>query len=113
MKQSLSLQSLMESLRDAVEELNTTLRHQPKLFNVIQPFYSPGQSHSVAEAKNISVVNSSRLQSSEINANPETNNLDAVYSALQSSQITIVMKINTMLAHEIFFWDNKRIVFFY
>ena len=97
MKQSMSLQSLMESLHNAIEELNSTLRHQPKLFNIIQPFYSPGQSHSVAEAKNISVVNSSKIQSSKINANPETNNLDAVYSALQSSQTTIVMKINTML----------------
>jgi hypothetical protein len=87
MKQCPSLQSLMETLRDAVEELNTALRLQPKLFNVIQPFYSPHQSHSAAEAKNLSAVNSARLQSSEINTSPETNNLDAVNSTLQSSQM--------------------------
>lgn len=88
MKQCLPLQSLMESLRDAVEELNRALRLQPELFNVIQPFYSRDQAHCAAEGNMIlSAVNSGRLQSFEINASPETNRLDTVNCTRQSSKI--------------------------
>jgi hypothetical protein len=57
------------------------------MFNIIHPFYNPDQSHSIVEAKNLSAINSARIQSSEINSNLDTNKLDAVNSTLQSSQM--------------------------
>lgn len=52
MKQCPPSQTLMESLHDAVEELNTAFRLQPKLFHSTQQFYSTYQNHSTVETMN-------------------------------------------------------------
>lgn len=53
MKQCPPSQALMESVYEAVEELNTAFSLQPKLFHVIQPFYRAAQNLSTEETMNI------------------------------------------------------------
>lgn len=61
MRQCPPSQSLMQSVYDAVEELNTAFSLQSKLFHVIQPFYNPAQKHSTPETININ-VNTSQIE---------------------------------------------------
>jgi hypothetical protein len=65
MKQCPPSESLMKSVHDAVQELNTSFNLQPKLFQVIQPLYRPHKNHSAAETLR---VNS---DTSQIKAGPD------------------------------------------
>lgn len=61
MKQCPPSQSLMENVHHAVEELNASFGLQPKLFQVIQPLYSPHNNNFTAETIDIN-SNTSKIK---------------------------------------------------